>query len=94
MGSDDIQEQRINGAKGIISSANILAIDAGIEINDSIWNKRQGIDNRELHTLELVRDGKTVSGEFDVEELEDYPGKVGTEKTDSKLRTMIRELSK
>ena len=89
----DSQAQRMEGAKLIIARANAIAIEKGIEIADYIWNQRRGIDNSENHTLELkLSNGKTVKATFAREELEDYAGRVGTEKTDSKLRMMIDKL--
>lgn len=93
--TEDSQEQRMEGAKLIIARANAIAIEKGVEIADYIWNQRRGIDNGENHALELKSNsGKTVRASFSREELEDYPGRVGTEKTDSKLRKMIDELKK
>ena len=85
--------QAMEGAKLIISRANTLAIEKKAEIDEYIWNQKQGIDNRENHTLELkLKNGRVVKASFSREALEDYPGKVGTEKTDSILRRMIDEL--
>ena len=91
--AEDSQAQRMEGAKLIISRANTIASEKEFELGNYIWNQRQGIDNRENHTLELSsKDEKNVKASFSREELEDYPGKVGAEKTDSKLRRMIDEL--
>lgn len=91
--TNNSQEERMHGAKLIISRLGKLAEEAGISINDPIWNKKQGIDNRENHTLEIpLEHGEVISAEFSREELEDYPGKFGTGKTDSKLRGLISEL--
>lgn len=92
--AEDSNVQRLEGAKLIISSATIFALEKEIELINHIWNGRIGIDNRENHTLELTaKDGKVVKGQFSREELEDYPGRIGTEKTDAKLRRMIDVLN-
>ncbi len=93
--SEDSQAERMEGAKLIFSRANTIAIEKGTEIDEYIWNQRQGIDARENHILELkLKNGKSVKESFSREELEDFPGRVGTEKTDSKLRRMIDKLRK
>ena len=65
----------------------------GLEFEDVELDNGKDIGNNELHILEIRTGEKSESDNFSDEWLADYPGIVGTEKTDNKLKEMIRKLS-
>lgn len=89
--TDDIyQQQRREGAALIAKKARELARAQGFVIEHIEWDQGQPIQDRTKHLLAVTVGGKTLTGEFPDEWLADYPGRVGTEKADAMLASMIR----
>jgi len=92
MSIDNYHEQRLNGARLIAETAAEFAQAQEITLERTEWDLGQAIIRRTNHILSLTAKGQTITGEFPDEWLADYPGRVGTEKANSLLEEMIRQL--
>ena len=84
--------QRVAGANGIASRAKELAIELGMHITECIWDDGGEMVSRDNHVLEISTEDKSISGGFSDEQLADYQGQVGADRTEATLREMIRSL--
>ena len=92
MKNDKYQSQRLQGAREIIDTVNTFAKEKGFSLDSCVWDEGQEIVERLMHTLTITVGSKLSRGKFPDEWLADYPGKVGTEKTDALLMQMISGL--
>ena len=86
-------EQRKKGALDIAALARTTAEEANITIVKCAWDNGQEMNEKSKHVLVLTSNENCVEAEFSDEQLADYPGRVGTEHTDSIILKMIRHLS-
>jgi hypothetical protein len=84
--------ERLAGADAITSRAKELANELGIHIIECIWDEGREMADRDSHLLEILTEDRSISGSFSDEQLADYQGKVGTERTEATLGEMIRSL--
>lgn len=85
-------EQRKQGAQKIAARAKAIAIESNISIIKCEWDNDQEISDIAVHKLVLGSDQNSIEVEFSDEQLADYPGKAGTERTDSTIREAVRHL--
>jgi hypothetical protein len=84
--------QRREGAEMIIRQAQSLAAASGIELSKIAFDNGKVLVGVEKHILVLSAGEKVVRIELSAEALEDFPGRVGTESTITKVRCGINEL--
>jgi hypothetical protein len=94
MRSADYKKQRLEGSKQIVAKLRELAKDRGFEIESIVWNRDGSLDERAAHELAISARGKSIIVKFSDEQLADYPGRVGTAKTDAMVRNIVADLGK
>jgi hypothetical protein len=80
--------EREKGLRLIYEKAHEIAKEFNIEITI----KDTYDFDKEICKLTITSSGKSSEGNFSEQEVEDFPGKVGTENTIKKLRKMISAL--
>ncbi len=84
-------KERIEGANQILEQAIEAANALGIELDDVYWC--EGIkDTHDKYTLKLKAKAGTTHVSMSREELEDYPGRIGGEKVEAKIRDALLEI--
>ena len=84
--------QRTEGGKQIIGYCFEIAKDIGVELINVYW-VTDIIEVHERHILSIEAKTGTTEVSFAREELEDYPGKVGAERTQKKVRDALRQIT-
>lgn len=90
MTEEEFAAQRRAGAEQIIARLREFAKERNIEIDAATWT--HGAPAVE-HTLAVSTDGKIAIARFADEQLADYPGQVGTERTDAMLRELVQRVA-
>jgi hypothetical protein len=91
MNEQEYAAQRGAGAEQIIAKLRELAKEQGIEIDAATW--AHGAPNVD-HALTISADGRMAIATFADEQLADYPGRVGTARTDAMLRELVQQLTR
>lgn len=84
--------QRKEGANLIEQRIRQKAQEVGINISEIIWNNGEDIVDKDKYPLKIKSDAHSVVIDFSDDELEDFPGKDGTELAIAKIRSAIQEL--
>jgi len=92
MGHDDTRLQRSEGGRQIIEYCYEIAENIGIELIKVYW-VTDIIELHEKHILSIEAKTGTNEVGFAREELEDYPGKDGTEGTQKKVRDALHQIT-
>lgn len=69
-----------------------LAADAGIKLSGVAFDDGRPLGVSDIHILQLTARGKTVIAKINHEEVEDYPGRVGTDMTRAKVSGAVDRL--
>lgn len=92
MVNDSYRQQRLEGARLIIEKIKEIALEAKVSLNKIEWDSNAPIADRAFHTLMIISGNKSIQEKFSDESLADFPGKVGTESTIKKIKSMIHAL--
>lgn len=87
--TDIYQEQRIRGSIEIIDFAKQIADENDINIDKYEWDNGQDINDTSINVFSVFSGGDNLSIEISDEVLADYPGLVGTEEANTKIRKLI-----
>ncbi len=91
MTEEEYATQRRAGSEQIIAKLREFAKERNIEIDAATWAPgAPAVD----HPLAVSADGKIATARFADEQLADYPGRVGTERTDAMLRELVQRLAR
>ena len=85
-------ERRKQGAQEIAARAKEIALESNFSLVICEWDSGQEIADIAVHKLVLASDQNSIEVEFSDEQLADYSGKAGTERTDSTIREAVRHL--
>lgn len=94
MAENDYHEQRRLGAQEIVAMIRVTAHEAGLADIHCEWDYGHPMVERDNHILNLFFGKCSCQDTFSDEELADFPGKVGTERTKAKITAMIKTLVK
>ena len=92
--TDDYQAQRIRGSIEIIDFAKTIALNNQIDVGRFEWDNGRDIVDRDVHIFRVYVDGEARDVEIGDAALADYPGQVGTEETDRRVRELILSFKK
>lgn len=90
--TDTANEERHNGSIQIIERLKEMAQEEAVEITRCVWNGGGSILNRERQSLEVTTRDGSITVAFSDEQVADYPGRTGTERTEAMLRDVLRRL--
>jgi hypothetical protein len=93
-GGDSVtnEEQIQAGIEQITDVCNQYAEDAGIKLSAVTFDDGRLHGCSDIHLLSLKLKSLTVNTKLNHEEIEDYPGRAGTELTNAKIKAAIYRL--
>ncbi len=88
MNTEQIEIQHNEGARMIIDYCAMLAVRIGVNLKSVYWAPNQ-MENPDNHTLNIEAESGAITLEFEPRDIITFNARVGTEKTQKKLKTAL-----